>query len=167
MDEIGGGTHIRSTPCYTIAFCGSLAIAALMILGCAIGLVGPTTIYSTKEILRNSLPTDLVNLLGMPLLLVSIWFPFLFSGRRHVRHDGLSHPFGTARHPGSCCMAPGLLHLDLAARFRTTVGLGRRGRQLVLDAAGTSDRVYGVDSLGLSKAGESKHSRRTFRANRG
>jgi hypothetical protein len=62
---------------------GSLAIAALIILGCIIGLVDPTTIYSTKEILRDSLPADLVNLLGMPLLLVSIWLA------RHGRLVGL------------------------------------------------------------------------------
>jgi len=29
--------------------------------------------YPTKEMLRSSLPTDLVNLLGMPVLLISIW----------------------------------------------------------------------------------------------
>jgi hypothetical protein len=45
-----------------------------MILGCAIGLVRPTMMYPTKEMLRSSLPTDLVNLLGMPVLLISIWF---------------------------------------------------------------------------------------------
>jgi len=83
MDEIGGGTHIRSRPCYAIAFAGSLAIAALIILGCTIGLMHPTSIYSTKEILRDSLPADLVNLLGMPLLLASIWLA------RHGRLVGL------------------------------------------------------------------------------
>jgi len=83
MDEIGGGTHIRSRPCYAIAFAGSLAIAALIILGCTIGLMHPTTIYSTKEILRDSLPADFVNLLGMPLLLASIWLA------RHGRLVGL------------------------------------------------------------------------------
>jgi len=83
MDEIAGGALVRSEPSYTIAFAGSLAIAALMILGCAISILDATTFYSTKEILRNSLPTDLVNLLGMPLLLVSIWFA------RHGRLVGL------------------------------------------------------------------------------
>jgi len=74
MGEIGRATLVRSRPCYTFAYIGSLAIAALMILGCAIGLVRPTMMYPTKEMLRSSLPTDLVNLLGMPVLLISIWF---------------------------------------------------------------------------------------------
>jgi len=73
MDEIGRATLVRSRLCYAFAYAGSLAIAALMILGCAIGLVRPTMMYPTKEMLRSSLPADLVNLLGMPLLLVSIW----------------------------------------------------------------------------------------------
>jgi len=74
MDEIGRATLIRSRLCYTFAYAGSLAIAALMILGCAIGLVRPTMMYPTKEMLRGSLPTDLVNLIGVPALLISIWF---------------------------------------------------------------------------------------------
>ena len=74
MDEIGRATLVRSKPCYTLAYAGSLAIAALMILGCAIGFVRPTMMYPTKEMLHSSLPADLVNLLGMPLLLISMWF---------------------------------------------------------------------------------------------
>ena len=73
MDEIGRATLVRSRPCYTFAYIGSAAIAALTILSCAIGLVRPTMMYPTKEMLRSSLPTDLVNLLGMPVLLISIW----------------------------------------------------------------------------------------------
>ena len=74
MDEIERDAFVRSRLCYRIAFAGSLAIAALMILACAIGLVRPTVIYPTTDMLRGSLPTDLVNFLGMPVLLISIWF---------------------------------------------------------------------------------------------
>lgn len=74
MNETECGTLVRSAPCYAIACAGSLGIAALMIFGCAIALVRPTMMYPTKEMLRSSLPADLVNLLGMPVLLISIWF---------------------------------------------------------------------------------------------
>lgn len=107
MDEIAGCTLVRSRPCYTIAFAGSLAIATLMILACAIGLVCPTTIYSTKEILRNSLPTDLVNLLGIPFLLGSIWF---------ARHGGL---VGLLLWPGALFY---LLYHDIVFLFARPLG---------------------------------------------
>jgi len=73
-DESECGGFVRGRPCYRFAYGGSLGIAALMILACAIGLVRPTMMYPTKESLRGSLPTDLVNLLGIPVLLFSIWF---------------------------------------------------------------------------------------------
>ena len=66
MDGIGSPILVRSRLCYTLAYAGSLAIAALMIVGCGIVLVRPTMMYPTKGGLPSSLPADLVNLLGIP-----------------------------------------------------------------------------------------------------
>ena len=107
MDEIAGCTLVRSRPCHTIAFAGSLAIATLMILACAIGLVCPDddlfdkgntaefTAHGSRQSSRDT------------LLLGSIWF---------ARHGGL---VGLLLWPGALFY---LLYHDIVFLFARLLG---------------------------------------------
>lgn len=57
----------------TFAYGTSLAIVALMVVACVVGLFETKILYPSNNQFRSSIPTDLVNLLGMPLLLGSMW----------------------------------------------------------------------------------------------
>lgn len=57
-----------------LAWAASAAIAILISGAVSIGLLHPAIIYPTDELLRSMLPTDLVNLLGLPVVLGSMWF---------------------------------------------------------------------------------------------
>ncbi len=53
----------------------SLVIAAFMTVTSVAGLLYPSTLYPTDDLLRNTLPNDVVNLvIVLPLLLASMWF---------------------------------------------------------------------------------------------
>jgi len=51
----------------------SLTIVALMVIACVVGLFDPKILYPTNDQFRSAFPTDLVNLLGVPLLLGPMW----------------------------------------------------------------------------------------------
>jgi len=56
------------------AYVASLAIAILMAIASVAGLLYPTIIYPTRDLLRAFLSNDVVNLLvGVPILLASMW----------------------------------------------------------------------------------------------
>jgi len=58
----------------TLAHAISLVIAALMAIASVAGLLVPTTVYPTDELLQAFVPNDIVNLLiGLPILLGSVW----------------------------------------------------------------------------------------------
>ena len=58
----------------TAAYVASLAIAVLMVMASVAGLLYPTIIYPTQELLRSFLSNDIVNLVvGVPMLLASMW----------------------------------------------------------------------------------------------
>jgi hypothetical protein len=62
---------IRTGLAFTSA--GSFAIAVLMALALVVGLLRSAIIYPSPDLLRSPLPTDAVNLLGLPVLLGSVW----------------------------------------------------------------------------------------------
>lgn len=86
----------------TFAFATSLAIVVLMGIGCSVAVLQPTVLYPTRDVLRSSLPADLVNLLGMPLLLIAMWL---------ARHRSF---LGLLLWPGALLF---LLYHDLAFLF--------------------------------------------------
>lgn len=83
MNEPKGTKLLPLRQNLTFPFVTSLVIVALMGIGCAVAVLRPTMLYPTKDILRSSLSVDLVNSLGMPLLLTSMWLA------RHRRLVGL------------------------------------------------------------------------------
>jgi hypothetical protein len=58
----------------TLAYAFSLIIALLMAAASIAGLLYPTVIYPTDELLQSFMPNDVVNLfIGVPILLGSMW----------------------------------------------------------------------------------------------
>jgi len=58
----------------TLVYIFSLIIAILMAAASIVGLLYPTVIYPTDDLLKSSMPNDVVNLfIGVPILLGSMW----------------------------------------------------------------------------------------------
>jgi len=55
-------------------YISSLVVAALLAAAAIGGLVNPSCVYPTQELLESALPNDVINLLvGVPILVASIW----------------------------------------------------------------------------------------------
>ncbi len=66
--------HLPISRNLTLAYAVSLAISALMAIASFAGLLYPTAVYPTDELLQSFVPNDVVNLLiGLPILLGSVW----------------------------------------------------------------------------------------------
>jgi hypothetical protein len=66
--------NLPITRSLTLAYAISLLTAALMAIASLAGLLYPTAVYPTDELLQSFVPNDVVNLLiGLPILLGSLW----------------------------------------------------------------------------------------------